>query len=231
MLSNRDYCNILLETKAVNFNFEKPFEFASGLKSPIYCDNRLLLGYPEIQQKISQNLKELVNILETHPKTIIEKTDYTHIHTTQENNTNVDIIVGVATAGISWATLGAFHLEKPLSYARAKEKEHGKKSQFEGADITNKSVIIIEDVVSSASSVLKIVQACREQNATVTTVISLFTYNFTYSKEKFLNTKCPYISIASFEILAKTSLETHIINQTQYTQLLEWHNNINATHS
>ncbi len=231
MISNRDYCTILLSTKAVLFNFETPFEFASGLKSPIYCDNRIVLSNAEIRKKIAHSLHSIIHILETHPKTIEETTDYMYKHYDQYINSTIDTIVGVATAGIPWATLCANSLDKPLSYARSTSKGHGKKSQFEGATVTNKSVIVIEDVISSATSAVTVVEACRKQNATVTAVVSLFTYNFTHSKETFSQAKCPHLSIASFETLAKTALDTHYITQTQYTQLQEWHSNVNALHS
>lgn len=183
----------LLETEAVKFNPENPFTWASGIKSPIYCDNRVLLSFPEVRTFI---IEAFVDAVKT-------------------NFPEVEAISGVATAGIAHGVLIADRLNIPYSYVRPEPKKHGMKNQIEGKVIPGSKVVVIEDLVSTGGSSLKAVNALRESGVEVLGLISIFTYGFNKSVKAFEEANCKYVPLADLNELIQTALSMDYLNESQ----------------
>lgn len=152
---------VLLSTGAVKLNVKEPFTFVSGIKSPIYCDNRQMIAYPEEREVIIQGFQEA-----------LEGKEY-------------DILAGTATAGIPWAAFLAHSLQKPMSYIRGEKKSHGAGKQIEGASVEGKRVIVIEDLISTGGSSIKAVEAAYAEGAVSVEVIAIFSYEFPKAYQQF----------------------------------------------
>ena len=190
----------LLDIGAIKLNLDEPFTWASGWKSPIYCDNRLALSYPEIRDYIKHALANTVNITFEGP----------------------DAIAGVATAGIPQGALVADELGLPFIYVRSKPKGHGLTNQIEGKIVKGQKVVVIEDLVSTGGSSIKAVEAIREADMQVLGMISIFTYGFDLAFDNFRNAKIYYRSLSDYNTLIETAKNNNIISEEQVERLKAW---------
>ena len=191
----------LLETNAVQLNIKNPFTFVSGIKSPIYCDNRYIIGFPKHRKII---VDAFVDILK---------------------NKDFDIVGGTATAGIPWASFIAYELNKPLCYIRAERKEHGKGKQIEGAECKDKKLILIEDLISTGSSSIKAFEAAKEDGAIGLEIISIFSYEFEKANKNFEDAKIKFSSLSNFSTLMKIAKDKKFISEEDFNIAIEWNKN------
>lgn len=191
----------LLETNAVQLNIKNPFIFVSGIKSPIYCDNRYIIGFPKYRKTI---VDAFVDILK---------------------NKDFDIVGGTATAGIPWASFIAYELNKPLCYIRAEKKEHGKGKQIEGAECKDKKLILIEDLISTGSSSIKAFEAAKEDGAIGLEIISIFSYEFEKANKNFEDAKIKFSSLSNFSTLMKIAKDKKFISEEDFKIAIEWNKN------
>jgi len=190
----------LLQINAIILQPNKPFKWAAGWNSPIYCDNRKTLSYPEIRTFVRTSLASAVK---NHYK-------------------GANLIAGVATAGIPHGTLVAEELGLPFIYVRSKAKNHGKQNQIEGYFEKGQSVILIEDLISSGKSSLEAVSKLRNSGLKVKGVVSIFNYGFEEAKQNFTSAKCDYISLCDYENLLPQALKTNYITKTELPMLQKW---------
>ncbi|ACZ09507.1 Orotate phosphoribosyltransferase [Sebaldella termitidis] len=192
---------ILFDLKAVKINVKEPFTFSSGIKSPIYCDNRVILGYPEAREQIVQGFLDIID------------------------TENTDVIAGVATAGISWAAFIAEKLGKPMAYVRSKPKGHGVGRQIEGAETAGKRVAVIEDLISTGGSSINAAEVLRNSGADSVEVKAIFSYNFKSAFENFEKINCKWDIISDFDILIELLKNEKYLNETEAKTALEWNKN------
>jgi orotate phosphoribosyltransferase len=193
----------LLQIKAVKLRPKEPFIWASGIKSPIYCDNRVTLSYPSIRTFIRQAFAESI----------------------MENFGKPDVIAGVATGGIAQGALVAEQLGLPFIYVRSSAKGHGMENLIEGHYEEGQRVVVIEDLISTGGSSLKAVEALREAKLNVKGLVAIFTYGFEQAHENFANAECPYTTLTNYEILLKKALESNTISGEQLESLMQWKEN------
>lgn len=193
----------LLEIKAVSLRPNEPFTWASGIQSPIYCDNRLTLSYPDIRKNIATGLARLIN--EQFPGT--------------------ELIAGTATAGIPHAAWVSEVLNLPMCYVRSKAKGHGKGNQIEGKAEIGQKVVVIEDLISTGGSVITAVEALREAGCDVLGVVSIFTYELEAGKEQLKNAEITSYSLTDFSTLIEVANEKGYIEQSDMDKLMEWRKN------
>ena len=196
----REMAEYLLEIKAVVLSPEKPFTWASGIKSPIYCDNRKTLSHPKSRNFIKTVFADIIH----------------------EEFPGVDVIAGVATAGIPHGALVADVLNLPFIYVRDKPKGHGLENRIEGTLLKGQKVFVIEDLISTGGSSLKAVEAIREAGGEVAGLGAIFTYGFQAAEEAFKNAECPYFTITNYELLIEKALANDYINKSDTDLLLEW---------
>ncbi len=190
----------LLQIKAIKLQPDDPFVWASGIHSPIYCDNRVTLSYPEIRTFIRQELCEAI----------------------EDQFTNPELVAGVATGGIAQGALVAQELGIGFCYVRASTKGHGLQNQVEGIVETGQDVVVIEDLVSTGMSSLKAVAALRERGANVKGMMAIFSYGFDATAERFKKEECPLTVLCDYDSLLDVALKTNYINEKQLTSLKEW---------
>ena len=195
-----DIAEKLLEINAVALKPQTPFTWTSGLRSPIYCDNRLTLSFPSVRKDIALGLKKL--ILENFP--------------------DAEVIAGTATAGIPHAAWVSDLLDLPMCYVRSKPKGHGKGNQIEGKVEEGQKVVVVEDLISTGGSVITAVQALREAGCEVLGVVSIFTYGLEKGKEAFLLAGIKSESITDFPTLIEVAVEKGYVNGTDQASLLDW---------
>ena len=193
----------LLQINAIILQPNKPFKWAAGWNSPIYCDNRKTLSYPEIRTFVRTSLASAV----------------------KNHYMGANLIAGVATAGIPHGTLVAEELGLPFIYVRSKAKNHGKQNQIEGYFEKGQSVILIEDLISSGKSSLEAVSKLRNSGLKVKGLVSIFDYGFEEAKQNFTNAKCDYISLCDYENLLPQALKTNYITKTELPMLQKWREN------
>jgi orotate phosphoribosyltransferase len=193
----------LLQIKAIKLQPNNPFTWASGWKSPIYCDNRVTLSHPSIRTYIRQKLTQLV----------------------QEEYGSVDLIVGVATAGIPQGVLVAQELGLPFAYVRAKAKEHGTGSLIEGDIVEGQRAVLVEDLISTGKSSLAAVAALRDAGLSVAGLVSIFTYGFDVAEQNFKDAKCRYTSLSDYNTLIDYASEHSIIAASDIELLKNWRAN------
>lgn len=193
----------LLQIKAIKLQPNKPFTWASGWKSPIYCDNRVTLSYPKVRTFIRQ---EFVNA-------IIEKFG------------KPDVIAGVATGGIAQGALVAQELGLPFVYIRSEAKKHGLTNLIEGVVEKGQSVVVIEDLISTGGSSLKAVEALREAGCEVKGMAAIFTYGFKTATDNFKAAKCKLITLSNYELLIKQALQSNYITDKDLKSLQQWREN------
>lgn len=196
----KQIANHLLQIKAIILQPNNPFTWASGWKSPIYCDNRKTLSFPNIRTHIRIKICEII------------KEKYPH----------VNVIAGVATGGIAIGALIAEELGLPFIYVRASNKEHGKKNLIEGYYDSGQSVVVIEDLISSGKSSLAAVEALREEDLNVKGLISIFTYSFEEANKNFNKYSCEKISLCDYETLIDEALKSNYIDQKDLSILKNW---------
>lgn len=193
----------LLAIKAVFLNPEEPFTWASGMKSPIYCDNRLTMSYPAVRKKIAKGLAEKIKA--TFP--------------------DVQVIAGTATAGIPHAAWVAELLDLPMVYIRSKPKDHGKGNQIEGRITPGQKMVVIEDLISTGGSVLEACAAAENEGANVLGVAAIFTYELPKGKENFENATTALVTLTNYSTLINVAQEEAYIRPEQKDLLSKWKEN------
>ncbi len=193
----------LLQIKAVKLQPNNPFTWASGWKSPIYCDNRVTLSHPSVRTYIRQKLTQLI----------------------QEEFGSVDLIAGVATAGIPQGVLVAQELGLPFAYVRAKAKDHGTGSLIEGEIVEGQRVVVVEDLISTGKSSLQAVAALKEAGLSVAGLVSIFTYGFDLAEENFKEAKCRFATLSNYNTLIEYAAEHSFIAQDDVDLLNKWRRN------
>ncbi|KRL10048.1 orotate phosphoribosyltransferase [Schleiferilactobacillus perolens] len=200
MQTNEQIAQDLLDIQAVTLSPQKPFVWASGIKAPIYTDNRLTIGYPEIRSRISAGLARLI---------IHEYPDVTDIG-------------GVVTAGIPHATSTADRLGLPLMYVRSKPKDHGAGKQVEGHVDKEAKVVLIDDLISTGGSVLKAAEAVEAEGITVLGVAAIFTYELPAARENFAAAKLPLVTLTNYSTLIRQAEKAKILTGEEKESLLTW---------
>jgi len=199
MINNQILASKLLETGAVRIQPDIPFTWASGMRSPIYCDNRILLSYPEIRTGLIDLMVKVLKDFELF-----------------------DTVAGVATAGIPAGTLVADRLKLPFAYVRSKPKEHGRQNLIEGSIQQNASVLVVEDLISTGMSSLQAVDAIRQIPAKVTGVIAIFQYGLPKAKQAFEEANCPFATLTDFETIIQVAVEKKMIEPFHLELLSRW---------
>jgi orotate phosphoribosyltransferase len=190
----------LMEIGAIKLSHEKPFTWSSGWKSPIYCDNRLSLSYPDVRSYIKRCLAQAI----------------------RENFPQVEVIAGVATAGVPQGALVAEELQLPFIYVRPKPKDHGMENLIEGKIEKGQSVVLIEDLISTGGSSLKSAAALREAGAVVAGMVAIFTYGFDMAMKNFEKEKVELVCLSDFNHLLQEALQKKFINEEQLIYIKAW---------
>ena len=190
----------LLKIKAVFLRPNEPFTWASGIKSPIYCDNRLILSYPMVRQIVELEIAKKI----------------------KKEFPGVEILMGTATAGIAHAALAANNLDLPMGYVRSSAKSHGRENKIEGYYKEGQKVVVVEDLISTGGSSIECVNALREAKLDVLGVVSIFTYNLEEGFKNFENANCRYVSIANYDDLIKEAVEGKYIKEADLEKLKAW---------
>ena len=190
----------LLDIEAIFLRPNEPFTWASGIKSPIYCDNRITMSYPTVPRAIAKGLAAVIKT--TYPE--------------------VEVIAGTATAGIPHAAWVAELLDLPMVYIRSKAKEHGKGNQIEGRIQPNQKMVVIEDLLSTGGSVLEACEAAKREGADVLGVAAIFTYELPQVQENFEQADLPYVTLTNYTALIESALETGAIQESDVALLQEW---------
>lgn len=193
----------LLQIKAIKLQPNNPFTWASGWKSPIYCDNRITLSHPSIRTFIRQKLSDII----------------------QEEFGSVDVIAGVATAGIPQGVLVAQDLGLPFVYVRSKPKGHGTGSQIEGELFQGQRVVVVEDLISTGKSSLEAVKALREAGCNVAGLAAIFTYGFDAAETNFQAEKCRYVTLSNYNALIEYAMQHSFISPAEMELLRKWREN------
>ncbi|MBT2731402.1 orotate phosphoribosyltransferase [Carnobacterium sp. ISL-102] len=190
----------LLAIEAVSLNPTDPFTWASGMKSPIYCDNRITMSYPAVRRDIAKSLAELI----------------------KKHYPEVEVIAGTATAGIPHAAWVAELLDLPMVYIRSKAKDHGKGNQIEGRITHDQKMVVIEDLISTGGSVIEAVQAASNEGAQVLGVAAIFTYELPQGIANFSKNKIQLNTLTNYSALIEGALEKGLIDASEITLLKEW---------
>jgi len=191
---------LLLQINAIKLEPENPFTWASGWKSPIYCDNRVMLSYPEIRNFVREEMAKQVENLYGKP----------------------DVIAGVATGAIGIGILVAEALGLPFIYVRPEPKSHGRQNQIEGYLEHGQNVVVIEDLISTGKSSLNAVKALKEQGAHVKGMVAIFTYGFPVATDNFKKEDVELHTLSDYDHLIEQASETHYIKESQLKTLLQW---------
>jgi orotate phosphoribosyltransferase len=202
MTNEKAVAEKLLQVAAVKLSPEKPFTWASGWKSPIYCDNRKVLSFPFVRDFIKS---ELCNVVFEHfPQ--------------------AEVLAGVATAGIPWGAMAADQLKLPYIYVRPKPKEHGLGNQIEGSYQRGQRVLVIEDLISTGKSSLQVVNVLRNAGVEVVGMVSIFTYGFSIAEKAFADAGVPYRSLTDYAQLISLAVEKGQVTPETEQLLLQWRN-------
>lgn len=189
----------LLQIKAIKLSPQKPFTWASGILSPIYCDNRITLSHPDVRRLIKAGLAEK-----------------------SKEFGNFDAVAGVATAGIAHGLMLAEALDLPFAYVRSKAKGHGRQNLIEGELAQGSKVLVVEDLISTGGSSLAAVEALREYGVDVVGVLALFTYNFEKAKNAFKEANCPLHTLTNYDVMIREALAIKFINLIDVDLLTTW---------
>ena len=193
----------LLSIKAVFFRPEEPFTWASGIKSPVYCDNRLTLTAPEVRNDIENGFAELI------------KKEYP----------DAEVLMGTSTAGIAHAAITAHILGMPMGYVRSGAKDHGRQNQIEGKLEPGQKVVVIEDLISTGGSVIEVVNVLREAGAEVLGVASIFTYGMKKGLDRLAEANVKNISLTNFDVIAQIAADENYIKPEDVERLIKFRNN------
>jgi orotate phosphoribosyltransferase len=200
MTNEKAVAEKLLEVEAVKLNPEKPFTWASGWKSPIYCDNRKILSFPHIREFIKSEMCNL--IFDEFP--------------------DAELLAGVATAGIAWGAMVADQLKLPFIYVRSKPKEHGMGNQIEGYYEAGKKVVVIEDLISTGKSSLAVIQALRSAGLQISGLVSIFNYGFEDAAKLYSSESIKTRSLTNYSTLIGLAVEKGSVDNVQYETLVKW---------
>ncbi len=193
----------LLDIKAVFFRPEEPFTWASGIKSPVYCDNRLILTAPEVRLQVETAIADTV----------------------KENYPEAEALFGTSTAGIAHAAIAAHILGMPMGYVRSGAKDHGRQNRIEGKLNKGEKVVVIEDLISTGGSVIEVVDALREEGAEVLGIVSIFTYGMKKGIERLQEAGVKNISLTDFDVISKIAAEKGYIKDEDVARLLAFRDN------
>ena len=204
MTLERKIAKNLLEIEAVALRPNDYFTWTSGIKSPIYCDNRITMSYPKIRREIAAGLSEVI----------------------KKNFPEVEVVAGTATAGIPHAAWVSEVLDLPMIYVRDSAKKHGKTNQIEGRLLEGQKVVIIEDLISTGLSSLKVAKALEEAGAVVLGVVAIFSYELKKAQDAFAADKVEYHALTNYNFLIEEAVASNYIKQEDVEKLLEWRNNL-----
>ena len=193
----------LLSIKAVFFRPEEPFTWASGIKSPVYCDNRLTLTAPKVRTDVEEGLAKLI----------------------KENYPEAEVLMGTSTAGIAHAAITAHLLDMPMGYVRSGAKDHGRQNQIEGKLEAGQKVVVVEDLISTGGSVIEVVNVLREAGAEVLGIVSIFTYGMKKGLERLAAADVKNVSLTNFDVIAETAAEEGYIKPEDVKRLIAFRNN------
>ena len=193
----------LLAIKAVFFRPEEPFTWASGIKSPVYCDNRLTLTAPEVRTDVEEGLAQLI----------------------EEHYPNAEVLMGTSTAGIAHAAITAHLLGLPMGYVRSGAKDHGRQNRIEGRLEAGQKVVVVEDLISTGGSVIEVVEALREAGAEVLGIVSIFTYGMQKGLDRLAAANVKNVSLTNFDCIAQVAADTGYIKPADVARLIAFRNN------
>ena len=193
----------LLKIKAVFFRPNEPFTWASGIKSPVYCDNRLTLTAPEVRNDVENALAE----------------------TLKEYYPEAEVLMGTSTAGIAHAAITAHILGMPMGYVRSGNKDHGRQNRIEGKLEAGDKVVIVEDLISTGGSVIEVADALREAGAEVLGIVSIFTYGMQKGLDRLAAAELKNVSLTNFDVIAEVAAETGYIEKSDVARLIAFRNN------
>ena len=193
----------LLSIRAVFFRPEEPFTWASGIKSPVYCDNRLTLTAPAVRTDIEEGLATLI----------------------RENYPDCEVLMGTSTAGIAHAAITGHILGLPMGYVRSGAKDHGRQNQIEGRLEAGQKVVVVEDLISTGGSVIEVVNVLREAGAEVLGIVSIFTYGMKKGIERLAEANVKNISLTNFDVIAEVAAEEGYIKPEDIARLIAFRNN------
>lgn len=193
----------LLSIKAVFFRPDEPFTWASGIKSPVYCDNRLTLTAPSVRLDVEQSLAEVI------------KKEYPE----------VEVLMGTSTAGIAHAAITAHIMNLPMGYVRSGAKDHGRQNQIEGRLEKGQKVVVVEDLISTGGSCIEVVNVLREAGAEVLGIVSIFTYGMKKGIERLKEANVKNVSLTNFDVIAQIAADENYIRQEDVSRLIAFRNN------
>ena len=193
----------LLKIKAVFFRPDEPFTWASGIKSPVYCDNRLILTAPEVRNDVENGLAQLI----------------------KENYTDVEVLMGTSTAGIAHAAIVGHLMDLPMGYVRSGAKDHGRQNQIEGKLEKGQKVVVVEDLISTGGSCIEVVNVLREAGAEVLGIVSIFTYGMQKGLTRLAEADVKNVSLTNFDVIAEVAAEDGYIEKDDVKRLIAFRNN------
>ncbi len=193
----------LLKIKAVFFRPEEPFTWASGIKSPVYCDNRLTLSDTAVRADVENGLAEMI----------------------RENYPEAEVLMGTSTAGIAHAAITGYLMDLPMGYVRSGAKDHGRQNQIEGKLLPGQKVVVVEDLISTGGSVLEVVEVLRNAGAEVLGIASIFTYGMEKGLKRLSDAKVKNVSLTNFDVIAKAAAEEGYIRPEDVERLIRFRNN------
>ena len=193
----------LLSIKAVFFRPEEPFTWASGIKSPVYCDNRLTLTAPAVRSRVENALAETI----------------------RREYPTVQVLMGTSTAGIAHAAIAGHLLDLPMGYVRSGSKDHGRRNQIEGRLEPDQRVVVVEDLISTGGSVIEVVNVLREAGAEVLGIVSIFTYGMKKGLERLAEAQVKNVSLTNFDTIAQVAAEERYIRQEDIARLIAFRDN------
>ena len=201
--TSRKIAKDLLEIQAVFLSPDKPFTWASGIKSPVYCDNRLTLTAPEVRTDVETGLKELI----------------------EENYPEAEVLMGTSTAGIAHAAITAHLMGLPMGYVRSGNKDHGRQNRIEGKLEKGQKVVVVEDLISTGGSVIEVVDALREAGAEVLGIVSIFTYGMKKGLERLAAADVKNVSLTNLDVLSEVAAQEGYIKPEEVNRLIAFRNN------
>lgn len=201
--TSRKIAKDLLKIQAVFLSPDKPFTWASGIKSPVYCDNRLTLTAPEVRTDVETGLKELI----------------------EENYPEAEVLMGTSTAGIAHAAITAHLMGLPMGYVRSGNKDHGRQNRIEGKLEKGQKVVVVEDLISTGGSVIEVVDALREADAEVLGIVSIFTYGMKKGLERLAAADVKNVSLTNLDVLSEVAAQERYIKPEDVNRLIAFRNN------
>ena len=201
--TSRKIAKDLLKIQAVFLSPDKPFTWASGIKSPVYCDNRLTLTAPEVRTDVETGLKELI----------------------EENYPEAEVLMGTSTAGIAHAAITAHLMGLPMGYVRSGNKDHGRQNRIEGKLEKGQKVVVVEDRISTGGSVIEVVDALREAGAEVLGIVSIFTYGMKKGLERLAAADVKNVSLTNLDVLSEVAAQEGYIKPEDVNRLIAFRNN------